>query len=175
MQYSTERNIMSKVTQNNAVLEYMFKHGKITSFEAFEKLHITRLSGRIFDLRKQGVNIEKVMTTSADGDSRYAEYSINKDYARKYITVCDQCGGAFDATFAKSDEEMVEINGKDAEVLYYICPFCGAHCDEEIHVYSDPYEDFDDEYDIDIAEENARMYHDYVEECVASLNRENRR
>lgn len=35
------------------VYEYMKAHNGITSFEAFGKLKETRLSGRIFDLKKE--------------------------------------------------------------------------------------------------------------------------
>lgn len=42
------------MTQNESVLDYMKRNGSITSMEAFDKLGITRLSARIFDLRKAG-------------------------------------------------------------------------------------------------------------------------
>lgn len=45
------------MTQSEQVLDYMREHGGITSMEAFSKLGITRLSARIFDLRKAGENI----------------------------------------------------------------------------------------------------------------------
>lgn len=42
----------------------------ISSMEAFEKYGITRLSGRIFDLRNKGYDIESYFV---DGVNRYGE------------------------------------------------------------------------------------------------------
>lgn len=44
-------------TQCEMVMDYMRENGSITSMEAFSKLGITRLSARIYDLRKAGENI----------------------------------------------------------------------------------------------------------------------
>ena len=44
--------------QKTKVLDYIRKHGKITSLDAFSKLHITRLSACIFNLRQDGYNIK---------------------------------------------------------------------------------------------------------------------
>lgn len=47
-----------KNTQTNDILNYMKKYKRgITSKEAFERFGATRLSGLIFQLRKQGHNI----------------------------------------------------------------------------------------------------------------------
>lgn len=48
----------TKESQNNMVLEHMKKFGGITSMEAIELYGITRLSGRIYDLRHQGYAIK---------------------------------------------------------------------------------------------------------------------
>ena len=45
------------MTQSEQILNYMKEHGSITSMEAFSRLGITRLSARIYDLRKDGVKI----------------------------------------------------------------------------------------------------------------------
>ena len=45
------------MTQSNIVLEHLKKHGSITSWQAIQKYGITRLSARIFELRKQGFKI----------------------------------------------------------------------------------------------------------------------
>lgn len=45
------------MTHAERVLEYMKKHGGITSYEAFSHLGVTRLSACIFCLRKAGYNI----------------------------------------------------------------------------------------------------------------------
>ncbi len=46
-----------KMTQCERVLQFIKDFGKITDNDAHNYLHINRLSGRIFDLRKQGYNI----------------------------------------------------------------------------------------------------------------------
>lgn len=49
---------MKKKTQLDDILNYMKKHKKgITSKDAFERFGATRLSGQIWNLRKQGHNI----------------------------------------------------------------------------------------------------------------------
>ena len=45
------------MTQNEQVLDYIKSTGSITAMEAFKELGITRLSARVYDLRKAGVNI----------------------------------------------------------------------------------------------------------------------
>ena len=45
------------MTQNEMILNHIKKHGSITSMEAFAEYNITRLSGRIHELRAQGYNI----------------------------------------------------------------------------------------------------------------------
>ena len=63
-------------TQCQLVLEHLSKGLKLTSMDAFTKYKITRLSGRIFDLRKQGYDISTMIVTK--GRSSYAEYSLNR-------------------------------------------------------------------------------------------------
>ena len=68
-----------KITQNERVLNHMIRHTKtgITSLEAFNKYGITRLSGRIFDLKAKGVPINTINGVKAV--NRYAdECSIAK-------------------------------------------------------------------------------------------------
>lgn len=43
--------------QSARVLAYIVKHGGITSMDAFRDLGITRLSARIWDLRRAGVPV----------------------------------------------------------------------------------------------------------------------
>ena len=45
------------MTQKEEVLEYLNRHGSITSMQAFKHLGITRLAARISDLRKDRVPI----------------------------------------------------------------------------------------------------------------------
>lgn len=47
------------MTQCDKVFYYMKKNGGITAMECFDKLKITRLSARIYDLRKMGIKIKQ--------------------------------------------------------------------------------------------------------------------
>ena len=64
------------MTQCEKVLEYMKANGSITTFECFEKLHITRLSARIKDLRDQGVVITKKRVHK--NDTHYDVFRLEK-------------------------------------------------------------------------------------------------
>lgn len=52
------------------ILEHIQKYGYITSMDAFQHYGITRLSGRIFDLRKMGYDIQ---TMDVESVNRYGE------------------------------------------------------------------------------------------------------
>ena len=69
---STKRK---RPTQEELVLRYMQEYGAITSMDAFRDLNITRLSGRIYDLREQGYDIDTNYETSATG-ARYGVYTL---------------------------------------------------------------------------------------------------
>ena len=43
--------------QQAAVLDYIQKHGSITSMQAFEYLGVTRLSAVVYNLKEKGYNI----------------------------------------------------------------------------------------------------------------------
>jgi len=58
-------------TLRNKVLQHLQEHGVITSIEAIQLYGATRLSSIIFDLRKQGYNIETIM---CDGTTRYGNH-----------------------------------------------------------------------------------------------------
>lgn len=69
------------MTQNEMVLDYMEQNGSITSMQAFESLGITRLSGRIYELREKGHIIENIRreTTNRYGKRvHYDEYKLVK-------------------------------------------------------------------------------------------------
>ena len=71
-------NTKRGISQEEKILEYMRRKGSITSMEAFNDLHITRLSGRIFDLRESGYNIETLWETNQYG-SRYGRYVLQEE------------------------------------------------------------------------------------------------
>ena len=45
------------MTQEEIIKEHLEKYGSITSFEAFERYGITRLSAKIYNLRHEGLSI----------------------------------------------------------------------------------------------------------------------
>ena len=50
-------------TQCQRLLKYLVKHKSITPIEAWNRLGIYRLSGRIYDLKEMGYGIETSKTT----------------------------------------------------------------------------------------------------------------
>ena len=65
------------MTQNEVVLNHIKQNGEITSLEAFELYQITRLSGRIHDLRREGHNIITEKRKAKNG-AMYAVYRLQK-------------------------------------------------------------------------------------------------
>lgn len=64
-------------SQRLQILQHLQEHGSITSMEAIQLFGCTRLSGRIFDLRRAGYDIAVVMTegrTRSGSSCRYATY-----------------------------------------------------------------------------------------------------
>ena len=59
------------------VFDYMVQFGSITSLEAFVDLGETRLSGRIFELKRKGVNIS---TQFKKVKNRFGEPRQVKEY-----------------------------------------------------------------------------------------------
>ena len=58
------------MTQCDRILRHLQDYGQITTMDAFMDYGITRLSGRIWDLRKAGHNIT---STTTAGRNRYGE------------------------------------------------------------------------------------------------------
>lgn len=69
------------MTQSEMVLDYMERFGSISSWQAFMDLGITRLSGRIFDLRSRGHIIENIRRETRNRYGKvvhYDEYKLVK-------------------------------------------------------------------------------------------------
>ena len=67
------------MTQEKAVLNHLIENGQITSWEAFAKFRVTRLSAIIFNLRHDGFQIVTVMKTkenSYGNTVNFAEYHM---------------------------------------------------------------------------------------------------
>ena len=71
--------MIGKKNQTSSIKEYLLAGNYLTSVEAFKKFGCTRLSAKIFDLRKQGLDIETCMvsgTTRYGTPCKYARYDI---------------------------------------------------------------------------------------------------
>ncbi len=69
------------MTQNEMVLKYLQEKGSITVYESYAELFVTRLSARIYDLkRKYGCEFEEKMITKKN---RYGKTCSFKKYILK--------------------------------------------------------------------------------------------
>lgn len=68
-------------SQNLAIRNLLQSGGRLTSLEALNKFGCLRLSGRIYDLKKQGMNISTQMVER--GGKRVAEYSMRDPLPEK--------------------------------------------------------------------------------------------
>lgn len=69
------------MNKKTAVLQHLMENGSITSMEAIESYGATRLSAIIFNLRKDGLDIETVTEGGTDryGHSMtYARYVLHE-------------------------------------------------------------------------------------------------
>ena len=73
-------------SQDKIVLWHMTKYKYITSMEAFELYGITRLSAKIYDLRKQGHKIGMVWEESVN------RYGVPVRYGRFFIEKINKKG-----------------------------------------------------------------------------------
>ena len=67
------------MSDSEKILVYLQEHGSITSWEAIQHFRCTRLSGRIYDLRKRGYEITATAEESVDANGekcRYARYRL---------------------------------------------------------------------------------------------------
>lgn len=64
---------MSK-TQEATILEHLMAYGSITSWEAIQKYRITRLSAKIYDLKKMGYRIRTDFESNEE--THWARYTL---------------------------------------------------------------------------------------------------
>ena len=62
-------------TQNLKILNHL-KHDSITSWEAIQKYHVTRLSAVIYNLKEMGWDIRSVREENPETGSHYARYFL---------------------------------------------------------------------------------------------------
>lgn len=67
---------MNKEIQETKVYAFMKAYGSITTYDAFNYLHITRLSARIFRLRERGIGIITTMQYGKDKDGNSYKYGV---------------------------------------------------------------------------------------------------
>jgi hypothetical protein len=61
-------------TQKQEVLAYLKKHKNITSWEAIQEFHITRLAAVIFALKEEGYLIAMQRMTDIETGKNWAKY-----------------------------------------------------------------------------------------------------
>ena len=70
-------DIHHKPNQNQRILDYMRKHGSITTLDAMRDIAVARLASRICDLRRMGYNIHSTMI---EVENRWGEKCHVKQY-----------------------------------------------------------------------------------------------
>ena len=81
----SDNNTSSYMTQEEQVLDYMRKHGSITSWEAIWEYHITRLAAVVCNMRKDGYDIDTIYETNQYG-TRYGRYVLKEEPDYESIT-----------------------------------------------------------------------------------------
>lgn len=79
-QSQKKNNTKKRKSQEDIVLAHLKRYSKkgITSMEAFSKYGITRLSAKIFILRKMGYEILTIRETNKDTGATYGRYVLVK-------------------------------------------------------------------------------------------------
>ena len=70
------------MSQTDMVLDYLYENGSITTWEAYSKLFITRLSAKIYDLKKLGYAFDEEWITKKNRYGRkvsFKKYILKKD------------------------------------------------------------------------------------------------
>lgn len=70
---------MAAKTQKEKIREYLLNGGTLTPLDALEKFGCFRLATRIFELKKEGLDIRTEMVENEATGKRYAKYFIPKD------------------------------------------------------------------------------------------------
>lgn len=67
------------MSQNERIIDYLNEHGSITQAEAMNALGCYRLGARIWDIKRRGVKIRRMMES---GINRFGDRTV---YARYYM------------------------------------------------------------------------------------------
>ena len=74
------------MSQKDRILQHMEEHGGISPKEAIELYGCMRLGARIYDLKKQGIEINRALETGTNryGDKvRYARYTLSMQTSKE--------------------------------------------------------------------------------------------
>ena len=64
------------MNQREKIIAYVEQNGSITSYDAYEKLGITQLGARIFELKRDGYCISAMWKENPRTGKHYVEYKI---------------------------------------------------------------------------------------------------
>lgn len=67
------------MTQKEKITQHFKEYGSITSAEAWDSYNIRRLASRIFELRKNGMDIKKENKRHKITGQKYVRYSIERE------------------------------------------------------------------------------------------------
>lgn len=81
----------NKETQGRQIIRYLqTTSGGLTTFEAFTKLHITKLPTRISELKDKGYEFTQIWETNSDGTKRFYRYFL-KSTPKQGGIKCTKC------------------------------------------------------------------------------------
>lgn len=70
---------MAAKTQKEKIREHLVNGGTLTPLEVLEKFGCFRLATRVFELKKEGLDVKTQIIEDPATGKRYAEYYIPKD------------------------------------------------------------------------------------------------
>lgn len=103
-------------TQDLIILHHLKQHRSITSWEAIQKYRITRLSARIFNLRKKGYDIRSVIEKNEETGTRFARYVLIKGISYDEEDLFKYPKKEFMTRFNVSDEDYEMLHKQIQEM-----------------------------------------------------------
>jgi hypothetical protein len=103
--------------QTYKVLKHLREHRNITSWEAIQLYHITRLSAKIYELRQMGYNISGTTEHNDETGTNYKRYfliSCPKHWSEDELT--DLPKEVFTTLYDVADEEWEQLQKEFQEM-----------------------------------------------------------
>lgn len=96
------------MTQTERLYEHLKEGRAVTDLDALEELGIRRLSARVWDLKKAGINVGDRWITV---ENRYGEDVKVKEYylETKVVVVVDEEGYSFEKSLAEAKERSPQF------------------------------------------------------------------